>query len=73
MSARISNNLEFLRLFCQVCKGKARRRDLMQFANREEINSICECVEKFSMWKCGRYKTKETDEQTQKITPAIER
>ena len=47
MSARISNNLEFLRLFCQVCKGKARRRDLMQFANKEEINSICECIENF--------------------------
>ena len=47
MSARIKGNLDFLRLFSHACKGKARRRDLINFANKEEVNSICECVENF--------------------------
>ena len=47
MSERISKNLPFLNLFCSNCQSKSRRRDLMKFANKEEINSICECIENF--------------------------
>ena len=50
MSARIKKNFDFLRLLAHSCKGRARRRDLMNFANREEMNSICECVENFFVW-----------------------
>ena len=53
MSLRMKKNQNFLRLLCQICKSKARRRNLINFANKEEINSICECVENFLVGTVG--------------------
>jgi hypothetical protein len=47
MAQRIANNIDFLNLLCKACKSKARRRELITFANRDEIDAICECVENF--------------------------
>ena len=47
MSARIKKNIDFLHLLTNACKAKSRRRDLMNFANKDEVDSVCECVENF--------------------------